>query len=273
MDYKKLQEKAEELVKSRIKGKRKGKDEPMYLHSFRVAEKLEQNGYGAAVVLAGLLHDIIEDSDTTEGELSDFGYSDRIVQLVLLCSHKDEMKNKDARWFEMLSRLIVARDEDAWAIKLADILDNLGSSDSLSPDRRDFMRNVKAPALLAASKDVVGETVLWKAVQLMLSKLSATKPKKNVLLLDPKTHSKDEMAKKMLKWAREENSRQQKEKLIDVETKRWNNLTKEEYLKLPDNERFAVPLKTYTKLLREDIIENLNRNVKRHADHPEEMPL
>lgn len=163
-----LQKIAEELVRTRITGTRKGSDALQFKHSFRVAETLRRFEYGDDAVLAGLLHDIIEDSDTTFDELRAMGFSGRVIELVGLCTHKDEIENTDARWTEMIGRLIVARDEDAWAIKAADLADNVHDSDSMREERKRFMRAVKGPLLLAASKDVIGDSGPWQALETVL---------------------------------------------------------------------------------------------------------
>jgi len=150
-----LIERAQELVKQHIKGHRKGMpNEPAFLHSFRVQEILKNNGCAFSVHLAGLLHDIVEDGGMTFEELRQEGYSDEVVGLVRLCTHDAAIANKDLRWFVMVIGLTKANNTDAWRIKLADILDNLNSH-GLSPERARFMREVKAPALLEATEDIL----------------------------------------------------------------------------------------------------------------------
>ena len=160
-----LREQGEQLVKERILGTRKGSDDPQYLHSIRVAKTLEEFGYDEEVILAGLLHDIIEDSDMTWDELRDAGYSDRTLEMVDLCTHKEDIPNGDARWVEMVGRLAVARDPEAWAVKIADLSDNMKDAGTMPEDRMWFMREVKAPMLLNVSYDVVHETPIWQSLK------------------------------------------------------------------------------------------------------------
>jgi hypothetical protein len=61
--------KAYELVKARIPGVRKGTDTPAFEHSVRVYETLEAQKLPVTTCLAGMLHDIIEDGNTTLVEL------------------------------------------------------------------------------------------------------------------------------------------------------------------------------------------------------------
>ena len=145
-------QKASALVQERIKGHRKGTNRPAYMHSIHVAEALRKQGYSDEVCLAGLLHDIVEDGGVSLNDLSEMGFSERIVELVSLCTHNGSIKNRDARWVKMIARLIDANDAEAWAIKLADIEDNLKDSDSMKPDRAKFLREVKAPLLKSVAK-------------------------------------------------------------------------------------------------------------------------
>jgi (p)ppGpp synthase/HD superfamily hydrolase len=59
------------LVKERILGKRRNNQSMNYEHSLRVYARLKKYTSDEEVLLAGLLHDILEDSDTTSSELKD----------------------------------------------------------------------------------------------------------------------------------------------------------------------------------------------------------
>lgn len=148
---------AEELVKNRIKGTRDGlPHDPNYLHSYRVRDLAVKNSPVEAqdheVFLAALLHDVIEDGESSMDELRQMGFSERTVQLVDLCSHDETIKNLTEQWFLMIARIVAAHDVDAWRIKLSDITDNLTRSHGLNPDSRKFMVEVKAPLMLRLGK-------------------------------------------------------------------------------------------------------------------------
>ena len=160
-------DKAEDLVRNNIKGHRKGlPDVPAYEHSFRVAELIrKQTKRISDASLAALLHDIVEDGGISLEELKKRGFNDEIVHLVDLCSHDVSIKDSNARWVNMITRLANEGNVQAWNIKLADIYDNLQESHALSPERRRFMVETKTPLLLALTKDKLGETELWKNLQ------------------------------------------------------------------------------------------------------------
>lgn len=157
--------KAQTLVKSRIKGQRKGlPEDPAYAHSFRVLQRLQANKCEEPVQLAGLLHDIVEDGEITFDELKSMGFSERTIELIRICTHDVGYGNTDLRWNMLFTQLVKANDPDAWLIKLADIEDNLKGSTGLLLHRAQYMWQVKAPSILIASKEKIGETTVWHEI-------------------------------------------------------------------------------------------------------------
>jgi len=153
------------LIQTRIPGFRKGTDVPAYTHSEHVYDTLVRYGLSEDICLAGLLHDIVEDGDTSLEELSSLGFSDRTVALVSLCSHDMSLHDGDARWVKMIARLIEANDRAAWLIKLADLFDNAQSADTMSPARARFNKEVKVPLLLSVTKELAGDHGIWKELE------------------------------------------------------------------------------------------------------------
>ncbi len=156
-----LQALALNLISERIPGTRKGSLEVAWVHSRRVSERLLRHGYKLEVVLAGVLHDIVEDGNTSLKELLDFGFPRRTVQLVDLASHDDAIVEKDARWAQMVLRLEQANDSDAWAVKVCDLIDNLHGSISLKTERRAAFFEMKAPTYLSLSRVPLQMNALW----------------------------------------------------------------------------------------------------------------
>ncbi len=152
-EYEKLKPIAEALVIEKIGGDRKGLvGEPNYLHSFRVFEAVSKLHHwddpDLELFLAALLHDIVEDGKVSFEELAEIGFSKRTIELVYLCTHNMNIKNKTERWMIMIAQLIEANDDEAWFIKLADLADNLGQSEGLQEKNRKFMIESKAPIML-----------------------------------------------------------------------------------------------------------------------------
>ena len=161
------------LVSTRILGNRKNSVEPAWQHSQRVAQSLEKHGFSSDVILAGWLHDLIEDSDpqypVTLEDLAALGFSDRTVALVDLATHSSStdhaqkltQRQKDQRWVRMLERLDAAADADAWAVKLADVTDNLRGCHVMPTDRQMVFYQLKAPVYLELSAGLLGQSSLY----------------------------------------------------------------------------------------------------------------
>jgi HD domain len=102
---------------------RKGTDFPYVLHPIRVAALLDRYGYAEHAVVAGFLHDVVED---TEQDLSDVErvFGRRVAALVRAASEP----NKSAPWRERKEHTIAYIREDAprsaFALIAADKLDN-----------------------------------------------------------------------------------------------------------------------------------------------------
>jgi (p)ppGpp synthase/HD superfamily hydrolase len=141
-------EQTKTLVQSRILGNRIGCDVPNYLHSWRVYDALVRWGFAEETCIAGLLHDIIEDSETTMDELSTLGYSENILHLVDLATHDVTITDSFTRRQTMIQRLIDADDREARAIKLADISDNFTECHLLKPHNFETFLNKKAPVFV-----------------------------------------------------------------------------------------------------------------------------
>lgn len=128
-----LTEKALRLAARAHEGQyRKGSSErvPYVQHVLAVAWILERGGFGSAVVTAGLLHDVVEDTETTIEELRRT-FGPEVADLVDACSERktDERGGKRpwaVRKREALDRLAEAGVE-ARAVALADKLHNLRS--------------------------------------------------------------------------------------------------------------------------------------------------
>lgn len=83
------------LVKKRILGRRRNNKSMNYEHSLRVYVKLKKYTSDEEILIAGLLHDILEDSDTTSNELRSLWYTQRIITLIEWCTHDKTLKIPD----------------------------------------------------------------------------------------------------------------------------------------------------------------------------------
>jgi len=96
---------------------------PVILHSLRVALHLNNFGWEKDIVIAAILHDVIEDTDIEIKEVeSKFGA--KIAKLVEVGSFDESIEDKTERYKECFERCSKVG-KDALVIKAADFFDNL----------------------------------------------------------------------------------------------------------------------------------------------------
>ena len=96
---------------------------PVLLHSFQVAMTLYYNGYDRNIVLAGALHDLIEDTDITKEDITKI-YNEDIANIVACVSFKADIKDRYMQAKEMFDRC-VSFGYPALIVKCADLLNNI----------------------------------------------------------------------------------------------------------------------------------------------------
>lgn len=99
--------------------------EPYINHPLRTAKRLERLGYNHEVIAAALLHDAVEDSDMTLGDLRRHGFSDRIVEAV------DSVTKRPGEEY-VAAVLRASQNAIGQLVKLSDNLDN-SSPEQLKP--------------------------------------------------------------------------------------------------------------------------------------------
>lgn len=160
-----LEERCWSFVEEHIPGIRKGCGAPAYVHSERVFLLLKEFGFSEEVCVGGLLHDVIEDARITTEELKTLGCNQRMIDLVLLATQNEQYGKGDTQWVMLLAQLIEADDMDEWSIKIADLLDNIRSCLSMSPERRRFMHQVKGPLFYSLVKKKPVKTELLELLR------------------------------------------------------------------------------------------------------------
>lgn len=95
---------------------------PVIVHSLRVAFYLDNLNYSTNIVIAGLLHDVVEDSNTTINQIeAEFGQD--IAQIVAANTFNRNIDDKTEIDKDMLNRC-VGIGKDALIVKGIDLLDN-----------------------------------------------------------------------------------------------------------------------------------------------------
>ena len=102
---------------------RRGLNIPYSTHLFGVARILKAAGYEDDIVVAGLLHDLFEDTDATEEEVREL-FGDHILALVKAVSEPDKSLNWEQRKQHMINQ-IKYLSENTLAIVLAEKIQNV----------------------------------------------------------------------------------------------------------------------------------------------------
>lgn len=106
----------------------------MYEHMKRVHARVAQ--YDIETQHVAWLHDILEDTDLSPGELYEMGYSETVVEAVMLLTKPDKEP-----YAEYIDRLCASGNERAILVKLAD------NADNTDPKRWLYLNPYKAQAL------------------------------------------------------------------------------------------------------------------------------
>lgn len=109
-----------EYIKEKHKGQKRKQGTPYYLHPIEVSKILEKKGFSKDYQVAGLFHDLIEDTDTTYEEILQISNKE-VVEAVKLVTKENGYKMQ-----EYMSR--IKKNNMAKMVKLADRLHNLSET-------------------------------------------------------------------------------------------------------------------------------------------------
>jgi (p)ppGpp synthase/HD superfamily hydrolase len=126
--------------------------QPYFNHLNRVSHLVAGNWRQEAIAW---LHDILEDTDTSVNDLKEAGISDDIIASVTRLTHVHGVTSNQT-YHQNIRTIIESGDEDAIAVKTADILDHLRPMDTPLP-RSMRERYLKALTMLMAHYDEISE--------------------------------------------------------------------------------------------------------------------
>lgn len=115
---------------------------PYVTHCINVGEKLQKAGFGKDTVIAGILHDTVEDTDTTYKELEE-KFGQRVSHLVQEVSHSKKNVSWEEKQISYLKHIQHAS-IDAQAISAFDKIDNMNSSIECLEEGLNIFANMKA---------------------------------------------------------------------------------------------------------------------------------
>lgn len=105
---------------------------PYVYHPFHLAEGMKDE-YSTVVAL---LHDVVEDTDYTLGDLREMGYPDEVIEALSYMTHDPEVP-----YMEYVAK--IAENPIARVVKIADLLHNSDLSRLDSPDEGAYKRVLK----------------------------------------------------------------------------------------------------------------------------------
>jgi len=115
-----MYKKALKFITTKHGGQKRNNGNPYIIHPIRVSQEVR----GIKIKTAALLHDVIEDTNTTYLEVEkEFG--EKVAIMVDIMTHPKGMS-----YIDYIKRIKKTKNKGAIAIKIADISDNLADSPS-----------------------------------------------------------------------------------------------------------------------------------------------
>ena len=136
--------------------------EPYYSHPLEVAYMISEYKLKTDVIVASILHDIIEDTEVTAGMILDnFGW--RITEMVDMLT-RDKPDGSKLSVEEVLNNAYQKQDEEVLLIKLIDRLHNLTTLDVMTSEKKKkiALETLGSFVLLALSIDLTTEQLMTK---------------------------------------------------------------------------------------------------------------
>lgn len=114
---------------------RKGTDTPYITHPFHVAMILKHVGAPPDVVLAGILHDTLEDTSVTREQIAQ-EVGPRVAELVEAVTQQEPDEKKGLTWHQVKQAALdhlAAADADVALLKCADTFHNVSTLEAAGP--------------------------------------------------------------------------------------------------------------------------------------------
>ena len=130
--------KAYDVAEEMHRGQLRKSGEPYLIHPMAVAEILADLGMDEETIIAGLLHDVVEDTEYTEEQLvEDFGEEVRLLVDGVTKLGSLKFQSKEERQAESLRKMFLAMSKDirVLIIKLSDRLHNLRTINYMTHDK------------------------------------------------------------------------------------------------------------------------------------------
>lgn len=153
MIYTKNTKKAMKLAYEKHSGQFDRSGLPYIFHPFHLAEQMDDEDS----VIVALLHDVVEDTDTTFDDLESMGFSDRVIAAIKLLTRQDTTD-----YFEYVKK--ISADPIATMVKIADLKHNSDLSRLNKVSEKDIARVEKYKKCLdfltGITKELINDTNL-----------------------------------------------------------------------------------------------------------------
>ncbi|MFX0065397.1 MAG: HD domain-containing protein [Candidatus Hermodarchaeota archaeon] len=151
--------------------KRKGNGEPYITHP--IAVSLMLTAYSEEIICAALLHDVLEDTDTSVKEIEQ-NFGSKILSLVqgvtkLPKSQFPSKIERDRKSWEKFEK-DVQKEPNIILIKLADRIHNLRTIEALAPDRRLLKLHETLDRMLPLAKQLNLGKEFWSELEEQVQK-------------------------------------------------------------------------------------------------------
>ncbi len=135
---------------------------PVILHSIRVGMVLIEFEYDKDIIITGILHDLLEDTDVSFQEIEK-NFSLKIAQTVQAVSYDPKIENPVTRYKEMFER-VVANGQEAIVVKAADMIINIPYI-RLVPDIKDQEKLLNKALYYIKLNSSFSSTPIFKKLQ------------------------------------------------------------------------------------------------------------
>ena len=132
---------------------------PVIFHSIKVGIYLYNKGYKEDIIIAGFLHDLLEDSNTKVEELTNL-FGKNVAKLVQAITFNDRISSKEDSYKDELNR-VLSKGKDGLIVKAADFIDNAQFYDPKSKEIYDWCI-YKIKTFIQKSESAIGSEQLWE---------------------------------------------------------------------------------------------------------------
>ena len=131
---------------------------PILVHSLKIAMYLYKYEYDIDIVIGALLHDLVEDTDTTIDDIKN-NFGDKISILVDLLTMNFKLENYREQFIANFDRF--ATNKDAAIIRCADIMDNAKYIKLAPPETQQKVKE-KHAYFYNKFKDILQHEPIWR---------------------------------------------------------------------------------------------------------------